>query len=148
MTATPAQAKLEPCPFCTGELELLDNHAVWHKIKDGFLCPLGYVGIEISQWNRRQSPSQPIARGATPYDAAVEAIAPYLPDGWVAQDEDGRTDSYNIRPTIVLGSVDGQWCCPGGGFSTLNPRLPKAKYWNQSLRHIAAGRVVGNGEDA
>jgi len=38
------------------------------------------------------------------YDKAVEALAPYLPDGWVAQDADGRFDHYKEKPYFDVGS--------------------------------------------
>lgn len=52
MTAPKTPTPLKPCPFCPGDLESLGN-AVWHKHRDGFLCPLGNTGIEIGQWNTR-----------------------------------------------------------------------------------------------
>jgi len=75
--STPQGAELapeiKPCPFCAGEIELIGEHAVWHKVKDGLLCPLGYVGIEITQWNRR--PASPPSVGGEA-EAALPAGCP------------------------------------------------------------------------
>lgn len=90
-----------------------------------------------------QSPSQPIARGATPYDAAVEAIALYLPNGWVAQDRGGNFCWYKDLPECDLKY---EFWVDGNQSQFFVLKIPRCDNWRTSLRHIVAGRVVGNGE--
>ncbi len=75
------------------------------------------------------------------YDEAVAAIAPYLPDGWVAMDENNRVEFYVDKPKIVL-SVSGLWTCSSStGHHQIRLNFP-AVYWRTSLRRIEAGRMV------
>ncbi len=75
------------------------------------------------------------------YDRAVEAIAPYLPDGWVAQDKDCTlTTLFKLKP----GMNEWSWTCVDSEFEfSLDPmNIPAATDWRTSLREIRGGAVV------
>ncbi len=85
------------------------------------------------------------------YDKAVEALAPYLPDGWVAQDEDGEFAWFSHKPT---NEDRDHWGIEGYEYNVhkydrcreMFSRLPRFPDWRISLREIRAGRVVPQGE--
>ncbi len=75
------------------------------------------------------------------YDKAIEALAPYLPDGFVAQDEDGEICLFKEgEPHIHEKTV---WI---GGFAECIPLNVRCPDWRTSLRRIQGGRVVPQGE--
>jgi hypothetical protein len=80
--------------------------------------------------------------GATPYDRAVAALAPYLPDGWVAQDEDGEVYWFSERPKVS----NVCWAFGGPTIRRFAPITCRHSDWKASLRRISAGRVVEGGE--
>ncbi len=85
----------------------------------------------------------------TEYDKAVEALAPYLPDGWVCQDPNGSTERHPLPPYI---KNDGMWLCSAhedlgesncGAFElTDTMTIPRCEDWRTSLRQIKSGKVV------
>lgn len=77
-----------------------------------------------------------------PYDQAISDLAKYLPDGWVAQDRNGRSDVYPSKPLMFEHSND--WGPGNPSVHTWNMpvTLPKATDWRASLRRIIGGRVV------
>lgn len=77
----------------------------------------------------------------TPYDTAIHALAPYLPDGWVAQDGyDGIVNLFKMKP----GMDEWCWSCVDSEneflLSPLN--IPACPDWRTSLRRIQGGKVV------
>ncbi len=87
------------------------------------------------------APVAPAPWRGSEYDKAVEALAPYLPDGWVAQDEDGSTDWYEIRPDPEFNAE--MWCVAIRGDEHASLNLPKYEgEYRTSLRRIESGRVV------
>ncbi len=83
----------------------------------------------------------------SPYDKAVEALAPYLPDGFVAQDKDDSTALgwFEDEPDSSL--YEGWMPTELGGYSEIDAKnLPRCPDWRTSLREIRAGRVVPQGE--
>lgn len=83
----------------------------------------------------------------TPYDQAVGALAPYLPDGWVAY-EDNDTFWYyegEEKPEIKdifgnrnLGFAQGHFLGHSQAF-----KPPRPDDWRTSLRRVEKGRMVG-----
>lgn len=68
-------------------------------------------------------------------DRAVEALAPYLVDGWIAQDEDGDSHFFESEPwaePLLWESADDE----------ISLTLPKFGQWEDSLRRIQGGKVV------
>ncbi len=83
------------------------------------------------------------------YDKAVEALAPYLPDGWVVQVKSGASCHFLNRPTCkpYYDGGMGTWICGGGVSPTdIRLRIPVCEDWETSSREIRAGRVVPQGE--
>ncbi len=78
----------------------------------------------------------------TEYDKAVEALAPYLPDGFIAQDPNGETSWFENKPSHNTY----YWLDEEG--STEDPqeltglRIPKAVDAWESVRPIKSGKVV------
>ena len=76
------------------------------------------------------------------YDKAVEALAPYLPDGWVAQTRTGGFIWTNEKPEIekdywMMGSPTRHSFEPFGLM-----QIPRCPDWRASLRRIQSGRVL------
>lgn len=85
------------------------------------------------------------------YDRAVEALAPYLPDGWVAQD--AGTGPLSVRSALIWywakPRIEGEQWVTGAEFHRANLNVPRLEDWKSSLRRVVAGRVVDNrGEGA
>ncbi len=81
----------------------------------------------------------------TEYDKAVDALAPYLPDGWVAQSR-GKSPVlilFKEKPTIKDFNGDSWWT---GKCKDVFPDsalvLPTCPDWRTSLRQIKSGKVV------
>ncbi len=91
------------------------------------------------------TPTEPLG---TEYDKAVEALAPYLPDGWVAQDSDGDTLWFLQEPERGYHGDDTMWFTKfrGGEAERLWSGLATSPDWRTSLRRIESGRVVKGGE--
>ncbi len=79
------------------------------------------------------------------YDKAVEALAPYLPDGWYAQDEDGSLRTYSDKPRMINGGWLDRAFGGTDAIGTAHLSVPTCPDWRTSLREIRAGRVVPQG---
>lgn len=97
----------------------------------------------VEHANRRTPTPSPTGAPEGEYDKAVAALAPYLPDGWIAQDRIGRVDLYHEPP--IIRSKDHTFWAPkvGRKIETLGLRVPPCPDWRSSLRRIEKGRVVG-----
>ncbi len=88
------------------------------------------------------TPTPPQA--ASEYDKAVEELAPYLPDGWVAQDMNVPTYWFEEIPETYHGAWErGESLRPHGN---LDPVVFPATDWRASLRRIENGSVVRDQE--
>ncbi len=82
----------------------------------------------------------------TEYDKAVEALAPYLPDGWVVQSRvDGALMHFKSKPEIKTHNGDSWWT--GKCVIVFEPKqclltIPAYEDWTKSLRHVVSGKVV------
>ncbi len=77
------------------------------------------------------------------YDKAVEALAPYLPDGFVAQDADGQIVWYADEPERGWEGNDSMWFTQTqGGETKYFVAVDPIENWRASLHEIRAGRVV------
>jgi len=100
----PIEAKgpeLLPCPFCHGEIELIGADSVWHKHKEGFLCPIGNFGIPLHQWNHRSDVASPKPVVSDEVKRAVDSLQRYVPD---IEDEKGGWKSATMRATKAKSS--------------------------------------------
>lgn len=73
------------------------------------------------------------------YDKAIHALAPYLPDGWVAQDEDGYMSHNSVTPSPCQHG-GGDWKTPARvnavSYRLSCLRIPRCPDWRSSLRRI------------
>lgn len=72
------------------------------------------------------------------YDKAIHALAPYLPDGWVAKDGHKQFVLFGEKPTDRQKSLLFHTKTALGEFYGLSLRLkvPDHSDWRKSLRHI------------
>ncbi len=157
-------AELLPCPFCGDTLVHLvervydGSHPELQRSKYCFVecVPNDHrtgsfyendaemMGIDktmqqlaIEDWNRRVAPLASAPAGS--YDEAVAAIATYLPDGWVAQDESGRIFRFDAEPTI---NEEHEFWLDDHESISLHLNFPRCLNWRTSLRRIESGRVI------
>lgn len=73
------------------------------------------------------------------YDKAIQALAPYLPEGWVAQDEDGYMSHDSVMPSPCQHG-GGDWKTPprvnAVSYRLSCLRIPRCDDWRKSLRRI------------
>ncbi len=84
------------------------------------------------------------------YDKAIEALAPYLEDGWYAQEYDGSIWWHFNKPEVVnrmsFERPKDEWLAEGQTELVEHIKFPRKDEWRDARFQIKAGRVVPQGE--